>query len=44
VLSVADSAPLRPGCPRGVALQRSSELLHELIGRAGYRLVGFSGS
>jgi uncharacterized SAM-binding protein YcdF (DUF218 family) len=41
VLAV-DAAPLRGRRPRTLALRRSAELLHEVIGRAVYRLVGYS--
>ncbi len=42
VLAVPDPAPLRGRRPRAFVLRRSSELLHEFIGRAVYRLVGYS--
>jgi uncharacterized SAM-binding protein YcdF (DUF218 family) len=43
VLAVADPTPLRGRKPYAAALARSSDLLHELIGRAVYRVVGYSG-
>ena len=42
VLAVADAPTLWGRRPRAIALERSSELLHEFIGRAVYRLVGYT--
>ena len=43
VLAVSDTAPLRHVWPCAVALERSSELLHEILGRVAYRVLGYSG-
>ncbi len=43
VLAVRDTAPLRHVRPSAVALQRSSELLHEIVGRVAYRALGYCG-
>lgn len=42
VLAVMDAPPLPDGTPRAAVLRRSSDLLHELIGRVVYRVVGYS--
>lgn len=42
VLAVYDPAPLPGTLPRPRVWSRSAELLHELIGRAVYRAVGYS--
>jgi uncharacterized SAM-binding protein YcdF (DUF218 family) len=42
VLPVTDTAPLLHVWPRAVALERSSALLHELVGRLVYRVLGYS--
>ena len=42
VLPVTDSAPLIHVWPSADALERSSQLLHELVGRVVYRVLGYS--
>jgi uncharacterized SAM-binding protein YcdF (DUF218 family) len=42
VLPVTDSAALRHVWPRAVAPESSSALLHEVVGRFVYRVLGYS--